>query len=321
MSYPTLSIIIPCYNALSFVVKTLQSVAQQQTDGFTHETIIVDDGSQDGTITAIEQFLRSHPDFRGRLLKHQTNLGVAMARNNGIHAAQGDFVMFLDADDMLLPACCQSLLQLQRRYDADIVACNIMHLKSNGRTTPYCKAHGNIHFQGTALPQYPAGQPLFESSWCKLFRRSFLNDHHLLFTANLTFGEDTLFSHLAVLKARQVSIDFDTFGYLYRDNPTSCINTAKLHTRLDALSTILSHLADAIQDHVNPLLLRKACEVLWTIRKFSTDENRQEFLQQLLVSPLWHDLIYPNIMTYGKMKHRLCARLLAHDHLWAIKFW
>lgn len=92
---PQVSVIIPAYNAESFIAGTVQSVLGQTFQDF--EIIVVDDGSKDGTLAALEPFgnvIRVH---------RQPNGGVARARNTGVSLAQGSWVAFLDADDLWLP--------------------------------------------------------------------------------------------------------------------------------------------------------------------------------------------------------------------------
>ncbi|MFN2169240.1 MAG: glycosyltransferase, partial [Anaerolineae bacterium] len=91
-----ISVVTPCYDAERFIGQAIQSVLDQTYQDF--EIIIVDDGSTDGSRRVIQGFV----DPRIRLLS-QENSGPAMARNTGVRAAAGEFVAFLDADDLALP--------------------------------------------------------------------------------------------------------------------------------------------------------------------------------------------------------------------------
>lgn len=89
------SVIIPAYNAEGFIVDTVHSALGQTFQDL--EVIVVDDGSKDGTLAALEQ-------FGNRIRVHQqANGGVAKARNTGVSLATGDWIAFLDADDLWLP--------------------------------------------------------------------------------------------------------------------------------------------------------------------------------------------------------------------------
>lgn len=92
---PHVSVIIPAYNAEAFIADTVRSALDQTYRDL--EVIVVDDGSADGTLKALEQ-------FQGRVRVHaQANGGVARARNAGVRLAAGSWIAFLDADDLWLP--------------------------------------------------------------------------------------------------------------------------------------------------------------------------------------------------------------------------
>src|SRR6185369_9711491 len=112
---PSVSVIIPAYNAAAFIGETLDSVYAQTFADF--EVIVVNDGSPD--TEDLERALEAYP-AKLRYLK-QDNEGAAAARNTGVLAARGEFVAFLDADDRWLPAFLQKQIDLLRRADADVV--------------------------------------------------------------------------------------------------------------------------------------------------------------------------------------------------------
>ncbi|RZK61034.1 MAG: glycosyltransferase family 2 protein, partial [Pedobacter sp.] len=92
------SIIIPSFNYGHLIRETLLSIVKQT---YTHwECIIVDDGSTDHTDTVVEQFIQEHPNQQFTYLK-VANAGTSAAKNTGIGLAKGDFIQFLDADDLL----------------------------------------------------------------------------------------------------------------------------------------------------------------------------------------------------------------------------
>ena len=103
------SVVIPLYNKEHYIEKTLQSVLNQTFQDY--EIIVVDDGSSDGSLAAAG---RVQSD-RIRLIQ-QENAGVSVARNTGIHNAQGEFVCFLDADDEWRPEYLETIDQLTGAY-------------------------------------------------------------------------------------------------------------------------------------------------------------------------------------------------------------
>ncbi len=112
-----ISCIIPMYNAQAYIKNCLESVLSQTYQYF--EVIVVNDCSTDTSANIVEEFAKK--DSRIRLLHHEKNQGVSVARNNGMEAVLGDFVCFLDADDSLPSDSFAVLMQDAEKYGADIV--------------------------------------------------------------------------------------------------------------------------------------------------------------------------------------------------------
>ncbi len=114
MSRPAaISVVIPCYNAERYIGATLRSVLAQGLPDI--EVIVVDDGSNDGSADMVRS------GFPGVTLLRQANQGVAAARNHGIEQARGDWIAFVDADDIWLPGkLAAQLALLQAHPDARI---------------------------------------------------------------------------------------------------------------------------------------------------------------------------------------------------------
>lgn len=162
------SIIVPCYNGEQFLHRTLASVSYQSYGNW--ECIIVDDGSTDASRAIAEHW--SSKDDRFRCI-HQSNQGLAAARNAGIAASTGEFIQFLDADDILLKErlehCCAFI---RTRPDARIVYSNYML---------YRRDEGFYQVLPARMPQQDQLQALlFE------FNRSFIIPiHAFLYRADL----------------------------------------------------------------------------------------------------------------------------------------
>jgi glycosyltransferase involved in cell wall biosynthesis len=130
-SQPTLSIVVPAYNAALFVEASLGSILPQMAPH--HELVVVDDGSTDGTAARVQALAATYPACTLRLVR-QPNGGVSAARNRGLHEARGDYIVFIDADDLLLPGMLAAL-DAAARHTPDVIACslNAWHPEKDGQ--------------------------------------------------------------------------------------------------------------------------------------------------------------------------------------------
>jgi len=140
MSAPRVSVIIPTRNRRGFVVEAIESALAQTYRNF--EVIVVDDGSTDGTHEAI----KAHQD-EIKYVHLEGNGGAARARNIGLMHSRGQYVAFLDADDLMLP---HHLADLTSIIDADpeigLVAGSWQYLDEKGRRLPYEVSHERPRF-------------------------------------------------------------------------------------------------------------------------------------------------------------------------------
>lgn len=120
-----LSVVMPVYNRKKYIEEAIDSVLNQTFQDF--ELIIIDDGSTDNTVSIIENY----NDTRIKLIKHQVNKGVASARNTGYLAAQGEYIVITDSDDInLLTKFEEQVNFLDRNHEYDIVGCYYQHFES-----------------------------------------------------------------------------------------------------------------------------------------------------------------------------------------------
>lgn len=122
---PTVSVIIPAYNAESFIRAALDSASAQTLADI--EIIVVDDGSTDATAAAVS--LAAATDPRIRLVNKPHNAGLSEARNTGIEQSRGTWLAFLDADDTMVADRLEELVALGNTAEADIVSDNLQFMR------------------------------------------------------------------------------------------------------------------------------------------------------------------------------------------------
>ena len=110
---PKVSVITPAYNASKFIGETIESVLKQTFQDW--EMIIVDDCSTDDTLKIANEFLKKDP--RIKIIQNERNSGVAATRNHGLDVAIGDFIAFVDSDDLWLPEKLEKQLKFMEEND------------------------------------------------------------------------------------------------------------------------------------------------------------------------------------------------------------
>ncbi|HSA05956.1 MAG TPA: glycosyltransferase [Candidatus Gastranaerophilales bacterium] len=177
-----ISIIIPAYNAENYIKNAINSVLNQTYQNF--EIIIINDGSTDNTENVIKQF----DDTRIKYF-YQENQGVSSARNKGIELSQGEYIAFLDADDLWLPEKLQLQLDfLKKNPEISLVYSNL-ELIEESTGIKFIKTYDNFKNQKTLIKTLvltPFNSPIP----CSILLKKDVLLKAGLFDSNLSFGED-----------------------------------------------------------------------------------------------------------------------------------
>ena len=124
---PLISVIIPVYNVAPYLAACLDSVVSQTYRNL--EILLIDDGSTDKSGAICDEYATK--DLRIKVV-HQANGGVSAARNKGLEIAQGEYIGFVDPDDLTLPQMYETLLDFLRRDKADVSACRYQRFYPDG---------------------------------------------------------------------------------------------------------------------------------------------------------------------------------------------
>lgn len=128
------SIVMPAHNAGRYMEAAARSVTAQSFGDW--ELLVIDDGSADNTAVLAQSF--AEKDDRIRLLRNERNLGAALSRNRGIAAARGEWIAFLDSDDLWMPDKLEKQLALIAKHpDAALTYTASTFIDENGRPYPY----------------------------------------------------------------------------------------------------------------------------------------------------------------------------------------
>lgn len=207
MHSPKLSIIVPVYNTADYLPECLDCFLDQTYKNF--EVVLVDDGSLDNSGEICDEYVRRDKRFR---VLHQNNMGVSVARNAGIDAAEGDYVGFVDSDDTFLPGMLESYASIIEETGADIV--QSANYISEVNLVKYRNQHF-LHVLNNAESRrafFTIGE--VRPSVCLSF---FKNDliANMRFPAHIVQWEDYAFTGVMVSRASHVAVTSNLF-YKYR---------------------------------------------------------------------------------------------------------
>lgn len=215
-----LTFILPCYNVERYIADCLNSIYTQDLPEGEFEVICVNDCSTDGTRSLIAEFASRHPNLT--LIDHSKNLTAGGARNTGINAAQGEYIWFVDPDDVIKPNCIERLYGIAKREELDVMFFNFddaderLLILREDRTYPESKVCSGQEF---VLNYFNGNFSVFGIVWRALFRTGFLKEKELQYPI-MRKAQDVVFLWKVMLCAKKVASLNEAF-YIYRSNPYS----------------------------------------------------------------------------------------------------
>lgn len=227
------SVVVPVYNVEAYLDDCLRSLQAQDYSGC--EVICVNDGSTDGSRDILTQWESHFPQMK---VIDRENGGLSAARNTGLAAAQGEYVVFVDSDDWVEPSM---LSLLAREACGEDMLCFACRRTDNNATDtlPTEQATGWNYYNRHALEHRIVP---FVCVWQRCYRREFLMDNNLLFREGI-LHEDNEFTPRACLKAGKIKVVPDVL-YNYRVRPGSIMTSRGLRSKesLIAIGNELSEL-------------------------------------------------------------------------------
>lgn len=201
---PIVSVIVPVYNAKDDLSECLASISAQTSQNW--EAILVDDGSTDGSAQICDEAAKNDPRFR---VIHKENGGVSRARNDGIDAARGKYIMFVDADDLIEPACISEMAAVAEKHGTDLVLCGFDRFDDDQQKVTRLTRFYLVMFRDLKdfllLYSEPKTNMFGVSIWAKLFRTDVIRTHNLRFDPEISYEEDCIFVTDYLRKARSIA--------------------------------------------------------------------------------------------------------------------
>lgn len=286
-NHPILSIIIPLYNCEKYIKQCLDTIFRQEMNESEFEVIVIDDGSKDNGYSLASEYAKRHQNI---LVIKQGNQGVACARNNAMEKATGDYVTFVDADDMLVSGSLSTLIKIAVDNKADIVKAAHKEVPEDAVCEDFSSNHDNSSIQVMTGEEAIVNVTRMKEGYCwgYLISRKLITDNRLSFPPKVAFMEDWAFITQAILKSRTF-VNADVLLYLYRRNSSSCmanVTTEKMLLGCKAID-IVANLAKDTSGDVRKKLSDNVCVniniVLWfTIHYRSIFNRKKEIIKALL---------------------------------------
>lgn len=214
-----LSIVIPLYNNVACVEQCISSLYSQSLRDDEFEVIIVDDGSTDGSGQLADKLASLHSNMQ--VVHHGSNMSTGAARNAGMALAQGEYVHFVDADDMILKDSYRYIVDQLMQYQADVIYMDFV------RDVDYMTP---VHSMGVdycgPIKQFLKDRPVSVLVWRKIIKRSFIERNEIRWE-NINYGDDTAYTW-NMLRNEGTLLYSTAKIYSYRTNENSTVRTRSL---------------------------------------------------------------------------------------------
>lgn len=293
---PLVSIIIPLYNVEQFLRCCLDSVVFQTYENL--EIILMDDGSTDESGKICDEY--ANRDNRIKVF-HQKNGGQALARNNALRYVHGDFIIYIDSDDIITDNHVEHLVKLRNRYGADIVQCEMVKFVKENRIPLLQKKDRKqkekceeVMETSEALRQFFYQKKFTASPWGKLIKRELMNN--LEFPVGI--GYEDLAVIYKVIGAAKKTVYSTKVCYYYRQHHNSTMHMKFSDKKIDRI-----RIAEQFLDYM----------------KLKYPENhmavytRYDLAQMQLLMELPFDRKYKNVKEIAYNNLKRTRKIVLHD--------
>lgn len=236
---PKVTVTVPVYNTSRYLQKCLDSLAAQTLKEI--EVILVDDGSTDNSGEICDQYARQYSNFK---VIHKSNGGLSTARQAGLEAATGEYIIVCDSDDWVEPDMYERLYRAAKESGADIAMCGYFAEYPDGRSVPTQCWFKSLDWEGHMKELFGTN---YKVSWIRMVRRALFIDNNITYEPGINMGEDWLILYkLMLTKPRLTQIDAKLYHYRKEFGGSSYTNNINQH-HIDQMKFV----ADWIRKHYN----------------------------------------------------------------------
>ena len=305
-----ISVIVPVYNVESYLQECVDSLLAQDMPGL--ELIFVNDGSTDGSRGILEEYSRMYDNV---IVIDQENSGQSVTKNNGVKAASGKYISFVDADDIMMEGALRVLFDKAEQNSCPMVVGGVMlYWAETGRMKHYDSLHvsENRKYSGKEV----CGMLLREEMHCvmhaKIYRRDCWLEHGVSFPAGQIY-EDMLPAFSIVMACGEcMFVDRPCYKYRMREDSSVAVTTPKkVRDLLKSLGDVKRFVLDndVVQDESDPLLM--SFDVNYGIyarqlnSRLTGGEDFSQEIRTLMYS--FYKVLFSQVIRFrNKIKYVLC---------------
>lgn len=284
---PLISVIVPIYNLYLYLPRFMESFLTQTVNNY--EIILVDDGSSDGSEILCDQYENSNPN--SIFCIHKENGGLSSARNAGIDAARGEYVIFPDPDDWVEPEYLESLLNLQMNYNVDLVC--IGHFVDYDDR----RIEANIGQTLQIMTGYEAQKSLIIPpcingfAWNKLYHLDIIRKYNLRFLDDVGTTEDLDFAFRYLNYCKKIVFSPEDRLYHYFQRRGAATHSGFLLKKLESIRTYQKIIENSRDDELIRAAKEEICNInvnlVWDyqnsrLRDMKAEEQIHQFLGRYL---------------------------------------
>lgn len=297
---PLVSVIIPVYNVEKYLRECLDSVVNQTLKDI--EIICVDDGSTDASLDILKEYEKKDKRFK---IITQNNLHAGVARNNGLKIATGEYLSFLDSDDIFESTMLEDMYNTSINDNSDIVVCNFYIYNSDTKKSSCNKKIGDKFIKMSPFSPLDIKNELFNFSvpnaWTKLFKHELFKKYNLQFIDTICCNDFTCVD-TALALANKISVlekPYIHYRYVQKNNLTA--NRSK-----NADSFLIG--AQQLEDNLRKFGLYSMFETSFKTKMrllFKWELSLCERDQKIIREKLAYKILSPNLfkILYNKTKH------------------
>lgn len=304
MERDLISVIVPVYNVAPYLRECLDSVIRQTYDAL--QILLVDDGSRDGSSAICDEYAAK--DERITVV-HQKNQGVSAARNAALDLANGRYVAFVDADDILPEKSME--LRIQQIGKTQLLACRLEKMSQKGELLSHTRAFTEdfIDHKSYIYDLFEERQYSYQGFLPdKLFLNTVIQKNRIVFDPEVKLNEDRLFLLEYLIHCKIIAFSNDVV-YFYRQREESAIGETKRGVTPGEMTVTKSFekmktLVKTDYPEVYYLICRRAFECGMTLYRRSKpqDHENRRYLKQVMWSNARLCMSTPGMSITGKIK-------------------